>query len=275
MKNLLVVFTTILSIASYSQSKLTIPQAFNIANKQAMLSQRMAKDKIHAFNNSNVSKANVELGASKRLFKQNLQSLDKTSFSKKIKKDIFMLDLLSIGYNNTLELTDKTALDLKLINHSNVILDKCNDITREILLIAKNKKKYPYNVNNNAFTEAIISVNNLRFLSQKLSLYYTAFYFRNNQYNHQTFIGIVRDIEDSINKCNKVNTLSNAITVKSDDLWYTWKLIKDTLDNSIKRQFISSNSAPSPVKIFEMTNKLLNDADKLSRAYKTKSSISQ
>jgi len=269
-------FTILLSFFnSFSQGKITISQAINIVSKQTMLTQRMAKDKIYKINKVNLTKVGFELNSSTILFNKNLSTLTNKSFNSNIDNEVFNLDLLWQGYKTTIDLEDKVKINLKLLRHSSVILNQCNKLYVKLLAKAKKSGIYPYNTKNSTFTQAIINNNDLKYLSQKLALVYTSYYYRNNKYNHKDFIAIVNEIDSKIDICKSISNLNGEIALKTDDLEYNWKTLKDGLTSTVEKRFISSNTSPSPEKIFDLCNLILNNSDLLGRTYKSYNSINQ
>ena len=98
MKNLIYILLLSCSFSAFSQQKYTNSQAINIVSKQAMLSQRMAKDKIYKVNNINRSVVTAELNSSLILFEKNIETLqNKIELPPVLNKKVNTLDLLWVG----------------------------------------------------------------------------------------------------------------------------------------------------------------------------------
>ncbi len=273
MKSLIYFLVLSIYLPVLSQKKVTNSQAINIISKQAMLSQRMAKDKVYILNRVNgVSNISLELNSSIILFEKNIKTLGSIKLPSNVHKKINTLELLWTGYKENI--TKSIAKEnIKTIVYSDIILEQCNTIYNEILKSSKQENTYPYGSNNDLFIDAVINNNDLKYLSQKLAFYYTSYFYKVNKYKHEEFDKIINDIDFKIKTCSKIKMLNLEIAEKTDELEYDWRLIKEKLTLVLSNKFVSTHSSPTPAFVFENCNKILKDVDQLSRTYKASNDL--
>ncbi|MGY5352439.1 hypothetical protein ACXGQW_07735 [Wenyingzhuangia sp. IMCC45533] len=259
---------TIISSSVFSQRAITKSQAINIISKQAMLSQRMAKSKVYKTQRVNITRLNTELNSSVILFEKNIKTLTKAKLPTEIQKKINRLDLLWVGYKANIRSFTSTA-NSKTSTYSDIVLTECNEIYSDLVASSKINKSYPFNSNNDKFTEAVIKNNNIRYLSQQLAFYYVTYYYKVSKYDNAAFSEIINKIDNCVKACLAIKNVNIQIAEKTDEVEFTWKTMKDELSAILQNKFISTHSSPSPEAIYQKCDKLLSDADKLSRAYKT------
>jgi len=267
MKKTISLFFLLITSSFFSQKKLTTSQAINIMSKQAMLVERMAKDKISTFCKVETLRATKEKNSSLILFEKNINTLYKIELNPQTKSKIDLLELLWIGYKSNIKNKDKASLN-KTLTFNKVVLKQCTKIYNSLIVSANQKKTYPYNFKNPKLTSAVIENNDLKYLSQRLSLYYTTYYYKLKPYNSKQFTDIINNIDNRVSKTISLKRYNLEITKKTKDLEYQWSLIKDSLSNTIKDKSINTAKSPKPSTIFRACNKILSSSDKLSRAYK-------
>lgn len=272
MKNLIYLLTLFTSLSVFSQKKLTNSQAFNLVAKQAMLSQRMAKNKVYKAKRVNIPSINIELGSSIILFEKNLKTLTNSKFPSSIHEKINRLDLLWVGYKDNIKKNTPPA-NKKTNSYSKIILDECNEIYNELLELSKTNNSYPYDSKDSDFIDAVIQNNDLKHLSQQLAFYYATYYFKLNKYNNNVFSNIISKIDSRIKTCTIIKSSNIQIAEKTDEVEFAWKKMKEELTSILNNKFISTHSSPSPETIYQKCNKLLKDTDELSRAYKASNDL--
>lgn len=254
-------------VSLFSQKNITRSQAINIISKQSMLSQRMAKDKIYKTNNRDHSIAQIELASSIILFEKNINTLKNMNFSDNIHQNIIAIELQWLGYKKSI-IENSFDSEKRIMNFNEFILNECNTVYLKILEDAKKFNSYPYNTKNRSFSEAVINTYDLKYLSQRLALYYTSYFFKVNKFNHQDFQKIIDDIDFKIQKASIIKNTNKNVATQTNELEIEWKNTKILLNSIIQKEFISVRTSPEPVIIFEKCNKLLKSSDQLSRTYK-------
>ncbi len=272
MKNLFLPLLLISISTVFSQKKITNSQALNIISKQAMLSQRMAKDKMFKLHNTKNKDSEIELASSVILFEKNIKTLASIPLDTKIQEQITGLELIWIGYKKNI-LSKKAQSNKKVMEFNDIILDECNKIYDGILKSAKSENSYPYNSKNKPFTTAVIKTNDLKYLSQRLALYYASYFYKTNTFDNEHLKSIIKNIDQRVAKASKIKNENTHITKNINELELEWNDMKTMLNSVTTNEFISPTNSPKPGLIFEKCNNLLKSSDKLSRVYKRTSEI--
>ncbi|MDB4297770.1 type IV pili methyl-accepting chemotaxis transducer N-terminal domain-containing protein [Flavobacteriaceae bacterium] len=257
----------------FSQN-VTVSQAINIIGKEAMLTQRMAKDKVFLSNNVENQTSKKELISSVILFERNLDILKNTTLTTEIQNDLTHLELLWVGYKQNINTTDTNNND-KVAEYNNIMLSLCEKVNIGLLKTAELNGEYPYNVTNKTFTEATISSNKLKGLSQRLALFYSTYFFKEKKYDGDQFKSIISEIDSNVAKIKTAENIDLNIKQSTEDVIFQWKNIKAILQNVTTNDFISVHSSPKTDIIFEECNKLLHYSDLLTRTYKSTNDINK
>ncbi len=262
-----------LGIISYAQQKITIPQAINIISKQTMLSQRMAKDKIYKSNaNDENESAQRSLISSVVQFENNLSSLKGMSLPDNLKKEITHIELIWIGYKEKIMEEDSES-NKEVFLYNNVVMSVCENVFIKLLKIAKKSNSYPYNTKDLKFSNAYIATNNLKYTTQRLALYYTAYFYKISKYDNTVFESIVSNIEDQVTSILEIKEKNTEYAENTESINSEWKNIKTLLNNVRQKKFISVHTSPKPEIIYDGSNKLLKYSDLLGRTYKAVNEI--
>ncbi|MGY5352436.1 hypothetical protein ACXGQW_07720 [Wenyingzhuangia sp. IMCC45533] len=271
MKKVLSILLFFAFLLSYSQQRITIPQAINIISKQSMLSQRMAKDKIYT-DNTKGEDTQRGLISSVVQFENNLSSLKGMSLPDDIQKEITHIELLWIGYKQSI-MDEQGDSNDEIMDYNNVVLTVTETVFSKLLDIAKKENSYPYNTNDSKFGEAYIAANNLKHTAQRLALYYTAYFYKISKYDNPVFEKIVSDIESQVTSILDIKNKNVEYADNTDKIDTEWKNIKSILEDVRNKKFISVHTSPKPEVIYEGSNKLLKYSDLLSRTYKAVNEI--
>lgn len=268
MKKVFSIIVFLGSISVFSQGKITIPQAINIISKQSMLSQRMAKDKMYRDNTDTQDDSQKELISSVVQFENNLNSLQSMSLPEEIQQKITHVKLLWFGYRQSVLGDDNEETSIQIMQYNDVILSVCEQIFSNLLKIAKKNSSYPYNTNNAKFSNAYISANNLKHTTQRLSLYYTAYFYKISKYDSDVFEKIISDLETEVIDVSSIKNLNTEYLERTNKIEQEWEAIKTLLIDVRDKKFISVHTSPKPEIIYEGSNKLLKLSDLLGRTYK-------
>lgn len=260
----LFIFSSYIVIA---QDNINTSQALNIASKQNMLSQRISKEKLFKITNPNNIGTKQVLGLSLIQFEKNIALLKEAKLPAKTLYKITTLEMLWIGFKeNILKKDHSTAI--KTTEFNEVMLSNSNAIFNDVLNFSKKNFLYPYNTFSEKFPDAYKASNDLKFLSQKLSLYYNASFskiLKDDVLNlEQTFI----DIEANVKKISAYKETNKDIKDKTIAIENKWNSFKPTIKKAIQEGFSNSNNHPKPEFINNVCNELLKNADLLTRLYK-------
>jgi len=259
-------FFLFFSIA-FSQNKVTISQALNIASKQSMLCERLAKEKIFKVTNPNNLNTEQKLGVSLIQFEQNIALLKETELSENITTNIVTLEMLWIGYRKNILNNDKSS-SIKIMEFNNVMLYHCNNLFESLLNFSKKNKSYPYNTSIKELPNAYKASNNLKYLSQKVSLYYNAYYSKIIPYDPLKLTQITQEIDNSITTILKSKKISNSLNKKIENVNLEWDSLKVSIKKATDDKFTNVLKYPKPEYVLAQTTKLLKDDDLLIRLYK-------
>lgn len=266
MKKLLL-FILLVTSNSFAQKTITVSQALNIASKQSMLCERLAKEKVFKAtypNNFNIEK---KLIISLIQFERNISILKSFNLPENILIKIEQTDYLWKGYRETLLSKDHDSA-AKAITLNNSMYSLCEEIFTEILAYAKENNLYPYNNSITNFPEAYLASNKIKKLSQRFSLFYNAYYSHIIKYNSEDFNSIIIDLDNSITNINKLKDSNNEIKEKTLQIEEIWNSLKTSTKEIIENKFSSNKNFIKPEVIITQNNELLKDSDLLTRLYK-------
>lgn len=272
-KIILLLFICLFSNKDLIAQDLTKSQIINIISKQSMLIERMAKAKITKSNDPNDSKSEFEIVSSIILFEKNIKFLEQKKYTKTFKSKVIGLKLLWAGYKKTILGTDENTY-VDILRYNEIILNECNLLYDELLGVSFNSKTYPFNSKKEGFADAVVNNNDLKYLSQRLSLYYSAYYFRVSKYDNKKFTNIIEEIDLKLSYASSFRDIGSDVISKIEDLENEWTNTKQLLEQVLNNKFISTHTSPQPALIFNNCNNILKKSDQLSRAYKASQSSS-
>lgn len=258
----------------YAQKKFTISQALNIASKQSMLCERLAKEKVFKVTNPNNFNTERKLGVSLIQFERNISRLKQMELPEETLFLITTTEMLWFTYKKSILNKEHTST-IKIMEYHEVLLSYCEKVFNNILSHTKKNKLYPYNSSSEVFPDAYIACNNLKHLSQKLSLYYNSYYSRVIDYDVENFNAIFSDIDAAIVNINKLKNNNPRILEKTKKIETEWQALKINIQKAHKSNFEIKEDYPKPDYILSKNNELLKDADLLIRHYKEHSDTHQ
>lgn len=269
----LIKYVFILSFClAFSQKKVTLSQALNIASKQSMLSGRLAKGKVFKATN-NDSDTKQKLGVSLIQFEQNLSILKQMNLPGDIRLKVVTVEMLWTGYKQAILDSGRASVE-KAIDFNDVVTLHTKDIFNSILAISKAREEYPYNSKLPEFPDAYAASNDLKYLSQQLSLYYNAYFSKVKVYDAQVFDSLITEIDNRIVSILKIKEVTDAqIESKTKDLQNKWIVLKSKVEAVAKDFFVIEAQSPKPEYIFKQSDLLLSEADLLTRLYKANNAI--
>ncbi len=273
MKNLINYVFILSFCVAFSQKKVTLSQALNIASKQSMLSVRLAKAKVFKVTHPDNTATKQKLGVSLIQFEQNLSVLADIELPKDIHLKVSTLEMLWSSYKSVILDNDLKSVK-KTVDFNKVITTHTKDIFKSILKVSKEATEYPYNSKLPGFSSAYIASNDLKYLSQELSLYYNVFYSKVLDYDLELFNTLVSDIDSRVNDILKLKDTSDTeIQNKTTDVQNKWILLKSKILSTKDAYFVITKQSPKPEYIFNQSDFLLKEADLLTRLYKANNTI--
>lgn len=258
---------------AFSQNKVTLSQALNITSKQSMLSARLAKAKVFKATNPGNTNVKQKLGVSLIQFEQNLSILRDIDLPKEIHLKVSTVEMLWTGYKKVILDNDRAAVE-KTIDFNNVIIPHLKGIFKDILLISKSSEKYPYNSKLVGFPQAYVASNDLKYLSQKLALYYNAYFSKVIEYDVAVFNDVITEIDEKIAAITVLQENADIrIESKTKDLKNKWSALKLKINHVTENYFVTTEESHKPEFIFNQADELLKEADLLIRLYKANNNI--
>jgi len=265
MKKILLLLT-LFSINSLFAQTLTLGQAINMAGKQRMLSQRMAKDKIYKTMNQLTAEVDKELTSSITLFDQNLKLLFNYAPTKEIKYKLEIVDLMWADYKKNL--LDKSKVSTSnIFNKNTSMLTSCDNVVKELIAYSES---LPKAASTKVYDTTVLSVTiansgKLRYLTQRLTLYYSSTYYKVNKDGTE-------EIKEAIDMFEKTLALVNSTVVNNSDteekiseIYRIWQNLKS---NMYKNDVIAiDRDSMNPVEVYKKANEILNNADQLTNLY--------
>lgn len=272
MKKLINYVCILFFCSAFSQNNISVSQALNIASKQSMLCERLAKEKIFKATNPNNLNTEQKLGVSLIQFEKNISLLKAIKLPENILNKIVTTEMLWIGYRKTILDKDKTST-VKIVEYSNVVLHHSNDLFNHLLELSEENKSYPYNTSIKELPKAYKAANHLKYLSQKVSLYYNAYYSKVIPYDPLKLNQIITEIDNSITTILKSKRISDNVNTKINNVKVDWNHLKMDIERAINDNFTNIVKYHKPEYILTETSKLLKDADLLIRLYRESGEI--
>jgi len=226
---------------NYSQKKTTINQAINIADKQKMLIQKLASDKVFFEKNKRTNASQKAIANAILEFELGNEILKDLSQSKEISYKIAVQELTFRNYKNLLEDNSKEALE-EMLFMNDLFVKMCEDTFNQII---------NHEIKNTDLNKTIRVAGSIRYLIQRLCLYQTI-----HVYKVRTiYPDEISEIITSVNKRLNYLTVSEFNTVDIDDeiskVLFYWNDVKSKLKKSKKNKV--GMSMLDPEKLWKST----------------------
>lgn len=235
-------------------------QMINIAGKQRMLSQKIAKAylmKATGYQNSGVNK---DFSISKIIFQRNMESLSANAedvFNSKVKYAVNTEAKEWLKFKKLLDLPINKTNALKVLEGANVLLKSAHAVV--ISMESGN-----INVNKYKSSKNLLSTINLsgkqRMLSQRACLYYIAARLFQDKENYQMLSALFHDIDNAL-----ITLLNNELNSPDIEEAIGNALLTFEDLRSKRESFLNGNISPELV--FEATNTLTKQFDKVTHLY--------
>jgi len=263
-------FLTILffSIASsvVSQEKTYLSNAINVAGKQRMLGQRMAKNKVYITANRRAKLAEQELNKTVAGFQKGLSILKKFAPTPAVKHKVDIQEYFFKTYRKAILSNSRNSLN-EVVQTNTLFLAVCDDVVTELINYSKTlpsqDKNQEYVITKIA--EATGASGKLRYLTQRLTLYYAMHKLDVKNVTPAEVNEIVQTMDKNLNYL----TVLEFNTIDIDDalgkVHYYWNQLKDNLYKNgtvdLNTQNLNADS------MYDLCNTILDEANKATKMY--------
>jgi len=265
----ILIFTLFLLIKTgYSQTETHLSKAVNIAGKQRMLGQRMAKNKVFLKAKKKQKFATKELEQTIINFEKGLKILQDFAPTEIIKNKV---SIQAIAFNNYKKLVLKKSDESlnEILNSNTTFLKICDDVVTELIKYSKTVPKKTENKHQNyvidKIAEATGASGKLRYLTQRLTLYFAMNEFKFKTVYPTEFNTIIEDIDSNL----EYLTILEFNTIDIDDslslVDYYWDQLKFNLYTKGKLtmtpEIIDANL------LYDLCNNILEKANETTKMY--------
>lgn len=250
-----------------AQTNMTIGQAVNIAGRQRMLTQRMAKGRIYKIMNVNSETAQKELTASMTIFEESLKQLLAYSPTKKVRGRFEKVEGLWGEYKAAL-MNDSTKTGaIFVMGFNSRILTLCDEAVLELVEYAKtlSNDNDDQAISPTAIAVATNIAGRTRMLSQRLTLYYGAYYSDIDPTAIRQLKGIAENIQNNISTLSITEINTTDIDDALSGVIKDWEIIKEKCNKNNCIDFENKNMEPATM--YEITNKILQKMDRITAMY--------
>lgn len=251
-----------ISFSAFSQVVPT-SKLINIAGKQRMITQRLCKDKIYHTMNVKVEDCAKDISSFITIFESNSNTLKNNIKDEFIIGKINKVDKMFGVYKMNLENEKDNKAAMNVYNSNNDILKVCDEIYD---LIIDNEKKEPRTgferFDSEELNEITRGARKMRFLSQRIAIYYACFYNGMDAENAEIELKKAVETFDLILNtivANEFNTLDSEKMIA--DVMTDWNKLKNFNTNGVK------GILGKPITLsdmYELMDRLYNKVDKLS-----------
>jgi len=224
-------------------------ELINLAGKQRMLSQRIAKNYFYKGMGVNTSKSGKQLKASMVMFNQSLEKISKQVTDKKIKKMIMFVEM---SKDDFMEL----SADAYSLENGTIILDLSESMLEGSQYIVNSMK-----ASSNKQSSALVDMaGKQRMLSQRIAKYYISYQAGVKDKNSIVQMNkAVKEFTAAHTKLmnNKTNSAQiNAGLKKVDKLW---KIVFDF--------YLDIEEGGLPVIVYNTTDNIMKEMNKVTKMY--------
>jgi Type IV pili methyl-accepting chemotaxis transducer N-term len=272
MKNLVLTVALLLSvfadtIAQASFQNLSISQAVNIAARQRMLTQRMAKGRVFRSMGVQAEQAQKEINNSIVTFEETLKNLMAYSPNKKIKEKFERVEKVWPEYKAALLNDSSKNSAIFVVNNNTRILTLCDEAVQELIVYSKT---LPSASDDAAISPAIVTQytnvsGKTRLLSQRLTLYYGAHYSDLDKDASKQ----LKVVADNIQACFSTLMACEINTTDIDDalagVLKDWETVREKCYKGDCFDF--ENKTVDPIQMYDTCNKILSKMDKVTAMY--------
>jgi len=267
-KTATILLITLYSNTSFSQAEMSLTQAINIAGKQRMLGQRMAKNKVFIKANKKKNIATKELENTIINFQKNLKILKSFPSTPEIKHKIAIQENIYNSYKKAILNKNKESL-LEVAETNSLFLNICDDLVTELIKHSKTLPKTETNKHKNyvidKIAEATGASGKLRYLTQRLTLYFAMNEFGFKNITTTQLNEIVKTMEVNLNYLTILEFNTLDIDDSLSQVSYYWNQLKNSLyeegNLNINTKKINASL------LYDLSNTVLEKANKATKMY--------
>jgi Type IV pili methyl-accepting chemotaxis transducer N-term len=269
LKIIALLFSMAISFSAIAQPTLSLGQMINIAGKQRMLTQRMAKALVYKAMNVNAEQATKEIASSIVTFDENLRNL-KLSAPNDLTRNRFAREEEVWNLYKAQFVAEPSRTDAQgVIKNSTWILNVCEEAVQELVNYGKQAGKTT-NQDVSASAEEIAALisqtGKMRMQLQRMTLFYAVYFWDLDA----TGLQQARAASDGIQA-----TLLNITTSENNDLGVDdaisdvireWQVVREMCSSKNNCIDFEKKNMP-PAQMYEVSNKVLVKVDKIVQAY--------
>ena len=271
MKNYYLLLITILLFTNNAldaQTKTYLSNAVNIAGKQRMLGQRMAKDRVFMAANKNKIAASKELENTIINFEKSLKILEDFAPNETIKHKVTVQSYVFNKYKKAVNSRSLASLN-DVIETNTMFLTVCDDVVNELINYSKTLKSEGGNSHQkyviDKIAEATGASGKLRYLTQRLTLYYSL-----NEFGFKKITPLeIEDISKKIDLNLGYLSVLEFNTLEIDDslseVQYYWNQLKGFIYKDGKIDLTSKKI--NAVAMYNLCNTILGKANATTKLY--------
>ncbi len=271
MKNYYLLLITILLFTNNAldaQTKIYLSNAVNIAGKQRMLGQRMAKDRVFMAANKNKIAASKELENTIINFEKSLKILEDFAPNETIKHKVTVQSYVFNKYKKAVNSRSLASLN-DVIETNTMFLTVCDDVVNELINYSKTLKNEGGNNHQkyviDKIAEATGASGKLRYLTQRLTLYYSL-----NEFGFKKITPLeIEDISKKIDLNLGYLSVLEFNTLEIDDslseVQYYWNQLKGFIYKDGKIDLTSKKI--NAVAMYNLCNTILGKANATTKLY--------
>ncbi len=269
MKNVYHLFLLLLlplAINLHGQEKTYLSNAINVAGKQRMLGQRMAKNKVYISYKKRSALAQQELNKTVVAFQNGLDILKKFAPNEQVKHKVAIQEYFFSRYRNAVLSNDKSSLN-EVVKTNTLFLAVCDDVVTELIDYSKtltnSDKNQEYLIEKIA--EATGASGKLRYLTQRLTLYFAMYRFGVKTVTPEALDTIVKTMDKNLNYLTVLEFNTLDIDDALGKVHYYWNQLKDNLYKDGKVDLNTKNLNPDS--LYDLCNTILEEANTATKMY--------
>jgi len=265
---LLLVLFLFFTTFSFTQKKVHLGQAVNIAGKQRMLGQRMAKDKLFIEVNKKTKFAKKEQAAAMAAFESGINVLKTFAPTREIMHKVEIQEFAYKRYKDLILNSSRKSLE-EVIDCNTVFLSICDDVVTSIIEYSRTKSNIGVSKNQKYILENIAKATGasgkLRYLTQRLTLYFSLDAYQVREIRAKEIDRIVRAMEKNLNYLTVLEFNTLEIDDSLSEVLYEWAKLKTSLYKNGTIDLKSGNIDPE--EFFELCNTILEKANATTQMY--------
>lgn len=253
----------IFSTTVYTQVKLTPVQLMNLAGKQRMYIERLAKAKIDKAYNVDLENADRQLAMGIILFEQNLKILQNYKANDSYNIKVSNTTKLWKDFQQEIKSFDSNAASV-VFKNNDAMLDACNEIVNELKLHFKSKIIDGASDYASQIVNFCAASGSLRYLSQRVALQYVYIY-NNSHTSNDELIKALDLFENNLAQVLSCQYNDSETEEIISTLFIEWNKIKQLTNEG--GRIISSQKAANPAELVASCTNILALSEKLTSKY--------